>query len=565
MTAIGPRVQENQYDTQQFTLGLRGKVFDDWHYDGYVQYGESDQTKHQTGNVLRSKVFELTYAPDGGASICGGFDPFGLDSLTPACADYVAVDSTNHATVRDTIVEASINGPLAALPAGDLRAAFGLMYRDQSYRYRADENLRRTLPDGGPDVIGFDAADNMDASDHNLDAYVEAFVPLLHGRTGVESLDAVFGYRYSDYASAGGVSSWKAEVLYAPVQTARLRGSYQRAVRAPSIFELYQPRLASYGDFFNGEPCSVGSNARSGPDQAQVEALCVAQGMPASLLPTYYVDEISLVSGGNPELEPEHADTYTAGLVLQPRFESRLHRRPPGHDRLVPHRSRPFDPVRQYDRCGRQLLRPRVQSGLPSRQLLVFELRPRSDDWRDHRCRRYVQERRIAEHVGHRHAVAVVALQRVPVGSPSRGIIAWISSFQIQTAPGVAADELAGTIGNFGGSYPEWKWNFNIGYTIGGLTTGLRWRYIDSMKDGARSVAGLPDFNVTVPHYDYFDLEASYDVREGPLAGLVIRAGIQNLTDKDPPIFPSWSIANTDASQYDVLGRRFFIGVEYKL
>ncbi len=47
--------------------------------------------------------------------------------------------------------------------------------------------------------------------------------------------------------------------------------------------------------------------------------------------------------------------------------------------------------------------------------------------------------------------------------------------------------------------------------------------------------------------------------------GLVLRAGVQNLTDKDPPIFPSWSLANTDASQYDVLGRRYFIGVEYRL
>ena len=296
MTVLGPRVQENQYDTHQLTLGLRGKIFGNWNYDAYAQFGESDQTKRQSGNVLRSKVFELTFAPDGGASTCGGFNPFGLDSLLRACADYIAVDAITRARVSETIVEASMNGPLLSLPAGELRAAFGLMYRDHAFNYRADENLRRVLEDGGPDVIGFDPADNIDADDHNVDVYVETFVPIVAERAGIKSLDAVFGYRYSDYESAGGIGTWKAELLYAPVDTVRLRGSYQRAARAPSIFELYDPRLAGYGDFPGGEPCSVGSDARSGLDRTEVEALCVAQGVPESLLPTYYVDEIILVS-----------------------------------------------------------------------------------------------------------------------------------------------------------------------------------------------------------------------------------------------------------------------------
>ena len=236
MTVLGPRVQENKYDTHQLTLGLRGKVLSSWTYDAYAQFGESDQTKRQSGNVLRSRVLELTFAPDGGASICGGFNPFGLDSLLPACAAYVGVDAITRAKVSETIVEASMNGPLLSLPAGELRAAFGLMYRDHAFNYRADENLRRVLEDGGPDVIGFDPADNIDADDHNVDVYVETFVPIVAERAGIKSLEAVFGYRYSDYESAGGVGTWKAELLYAPVDTVRLRGSYQRAARAPSIF-----------------------------------------------------------------------------------------------------------------------------------------------------------------------------------------------------------------------------------------------------------------------------------------------------------------------------------------
>jgi outer membrane receptor protein involved in Fe transport len=566
MTVIGPRVQENQYDTHQLTLGLRGKVFDNWKYDVYAQFGNSDQSKRQSGNVLRSKVLELTFAPDGGESICGGFNPFGLDSLSPACAAYVAVDSINRATVRETIVEASMNGPLLDLPAGELRAAIGLMYRDHAFSYRADDNLRRVLEDGGPDVIGFAPADNIDAGDHNVDAYVETLVPILDGRAGVESLDAVFGYRYSEYEAAGGVGTWKAELLYQPVTTVRLRGSYQRAARAPSIFELYDPRLAGFGDFPAGEPCSADSPDRNGIDRAAVEALCVAQGVPESLLPDYYAYEITLVSGGNPDLEPERADTYTAGLVLRPRFESPLLEdlqiTIDWYQVEIEDAIAFFGTTDAVANCYDREFNP--------------ELRV-DNFW----CSNFARDPATGEISGALDTYRNLASQSTsgidtqlqwsfPAGSGRLSVswfISWLASYETRAAPGEAAEEIAGTIGQFGGSYPEWKSNLHLGYTIGGLTTGATWQYIDSMADGARYVGGaqLPPFDVVVPSYDYFDLEASYEFRDGSLDGLVLRAGVQNLTDEDPPIFPSWSLANTDASQYDVLGRRYFVGVEYRL
>ena len=66
-----------------------------------------------------------------------------------------------------------------------------------------------------------------------------------------------------------------------------------------------------------------------------------------------------------------------------------------------------------------------------------------------------------------------------------------------------------------------------------------------------------------IPHYDYFDLGASYDFEEGALAGLELRVGIENATDEDPPLFPSYTQSNTDPSQYDVLGRRYYMSLRY--
>ena len=62
-----------------------------------------------------------------------------------------------------------------------------------------------------------------------------------------------------------------------------------------------------------------------------------------------------------------------------------------------------------------------------------------------------------------------------------------------------------------------------------------------------------------MPHKDYFDLDASYTIDDGWFDGLTIRAGVENLTDEQPPIFRTGSNANTDPSQYDVLGRRYYV------
>src|SRR6185503_661815 len=176
--------------------------------------------------------------------------------------------------------------------------------------------------DGSPDIQGFSASDDINGDDHNLDLYMELLVPVVRDVPGIRSLETVLGYRSSDYASAGRFDSWKAELLYQPVDSLRVRGSYQEAVRAPSVFELYLPQLpANFSFEFTDrpfvDPCTVGSPERSGPNGAGVEALCVGQGLPAARLPTFEDSDqlASGVEGGNPALSQEEASTTTIGLV----------------------------------------------------------------------------------------------------------------------------------------------------------------------------------------------------------------------------------------------------------
>ncbi len=144
----------------------------------------------------------------------------------------------------------------------------------------------RASSDHDPTSQASPAAPDRAGDASNTDAYVELRVPVLKDQPGAQLLELGLGYRYSDYSQVGGVSSYKAELLYRPVNPLRLRGSYQHAVRAPSIEELYYPPVSNQFIVPMPEPCDANSPARTGPDRAQVEALCLAQGVPAALLPT---------------------------------------------------------------------------------------------------------------------------------------------------------------------------------------------------------------------------------------------------------------------------------------
>ena len=225
LSELGPRVADNDYDVRQFTVGADGYVFLDWHVNVYAQYGANQQVQRQFGNALTSRIEELTFAPDGGEAACGGFDAFGLGSIPAECAAYIAADGSNEARAKQWLGEASIEVPLADLPAGELRAAFGAFHNREEFSYRADPIATTVLPDGRVDIVGFNASDDIDGDERNTDLYAEVLVPLLSGRPGVHALEAGFGYRHAEYRAAGGADALKAEFIYRPVAPQRLRGT----------------------------------------------------------------------------------------------------------------------------------------------------------------------------------------------------------------------------------------------------------------------------------------------------------------------------------------------------
>jgi iron complex outermembrane receptor protein len=558
---LGPRRLANHFDVLQTTAGVRGELVADWSFEAYVQYGNSDRRERQRGNVLRSRVSDLLFAPDGGVSMCGEFNVFRVGRLARDCLDYISVVGTNESGFTQTVAEFSALGAVASLPAGELRLAVGAMYKRDEYSYRADAISSVFLDDGEPDIQGFTPGDDIDDSDYNADVYIEASIPLLASRPGVQLLDAVLGYRHSDYESVGGADAWKAELLYRPHDTLLLRGSLQQAVRAPSVFELYQPRLSvTHFDDEWTDPCAFDSAQRTGPGAAAVESLCLAQGVPPALLagfvPNFY---FTGVDGGNPALQPEDAETMTVGMVVSPAFEHPLLadiQLSVDWYRIEVDDS--IDAVAAPDTIP-ACFDPAVNSAMSTA---------------NHWCGFFARdpatgqiERGIDTLMNYANReVAGIDTQlewQFPVGGSRitfSGLASWMDQFSVSPYHGLPKVERVGLVGaGVGGSRPEWKVNFQLRSDWRWLGVGAAWRYVDAMHD-----ADGPGFgwDYRVPSRHYYDLFA-----EGDFAsfGLTLRAGVENLADEQPPLIPSWTGANTEPSQYDVLGRRFYVSASVRL
>lgn len=563
-TVLGPRTAQNDREMLQLTVGLRGQVFADWRYDVYAQSGRNERTERQDGITLVSRYEELLFAADGGQSICGGLDVFGKNRITAECAAYVATSAANEAQVDQSIAEASISGPLIDLPAGELQVAAGVFHKRDEFEYVPDSVLAAVVPGvpgvigPRPDVSGFGAGAARSGDETNTDLYVEARAPLLQDTTKGRSLELGVGYRYSQYEQAGSADSYKAELNFRQSPGVMWRGSFQHAVRAPSVEELYYPEIAGQFVVPIPDPCSVSSPQRTGPDQQQVEALCLAQGLPPALLPTYnfILRRVDGVSGGNPDLEPEEADTLTAGIVLDPSFEhpvlADLQLALDWYRIEFGNGIGRWETESAVERCFDSTYNPDYDPSYP--YCTFFTRVPTVGDM-------YALE--LDRNIGGVDTSGIDlqvdwGMDAGPGQVGANGYLTYVESWEATEPDGRKVDYV-GTIGSrgLGGAIPRLRSVLGVRYAWQGVTVYTRWQHIDGMRDAEYR-------NFRVPAYDYFDVGATYAFDAGMLSGLTATAGVENLGDEDPPLFPSYPQANTDPSQYDVLGRRYFVSLRYR-
>jgi len=278
----------------------------------------------QTGNASPLTCLDL---PGGGGNFggfTGGVTGSGLadcpGTITPEMSDFLTDNSTIQIKTRLSQMRGTINGdtPLQLWAKNPVSFAVGGEYRKYNAQQASDSLAKQPGELGGAGGAAPDINGGYDV----YEGFAELIAPIVENKPGFESLTFETGIRYSKYEIDGAGSNstwtWKAGGSWEPGYGIKVRGNYSRAVRAPNIAEMFTPNTVALTNLAI-DPCA-GAAPTLDPN---LRAVCIAQGAPVGTIgsitnPT--AAQANIVIGGNLDLKPEKANTWTLGVVFVPEF-----------------------------------------------------------------------------------------------------------------------------------------------------------------------------------------------------------------------------------------------------
>jgi outer membrane receptor protein involved in Fe transport len=575
MNELGHRPYEDGVFTYQAVSGLRGILpIKDWTWSTTINYSSLYDNYSVDNQYSYTAIENLLMAADGGQSLCtGGYDPFGYSTLSQSCRNYIDRKTHNTTQITQSVAEADLQGELLELPGGQARFALGADYRRNTYTFSPDAEIQAG-------DIPFQSGIATNGGVSAREVYGELSIPVVKDLPFVKLFEIDPAYRFSQYSLAGGVNTYKVDGDWEALEDLRFRGSYERAVIAPTALQLTQPQTVGFdtgigqaGSIGSGDPCDVRGAYRSGPNGAKIAALCQAQGVPANLLSSFNSPNITYLdtTGGNPNLKPEKANSISFGTVVTPNF------------------SNPVFSNMNFSLDWFSIGIDGAIGTVTGSQLLSLCYNANGSSNPTYSLSN-PQCQAIARDPGTGQISNLAELTYNLAGYKTSGIdfqgdwnfgLEDVGDFGLGTLPGTLitkvnatyTNEYAvqlfsgqpfvnydGTIGNTsvsnaGESRPKWKGIFSLNYLLGAYQFGADWRFISAMA--ASSNVGNVGTALGVPDYNYFDLSARWRISEM----FTLYGTISNLTNLDPPVYPVAS-GGVDSATYDYLGRRYMIGVK---
>lgn len=249
---------------------------------------------------------------------CVPLNIFGENSISRAAADFVfqKVVSRNDIEQRDFLATLSGDSePWFSLPAGPIAYAVGYEWREEQSSFTPDALVRSGLTFGSIDSNG--GPTNPSLGSYEVSEYFgEVRVPVVSGLPGVELFEISGAYRYSDYDAFEETDTWNIGARWTIIPSLTVRATQSRAVRVPNIGEAFGPQTTAFigaGD----DPCNPQFINAGTEFRAANCALFIAD------LANYDSTNFNSArvpgqTGGNPDLTPEEADTFTVGAVWRP-------------------------------------------------------------------------------------------------------------------------------------------------------------------------------------------------------------------------------------------------------
>lgn len=568
MSEVGPRIIEHERDYWRSVVGIRGDLAGDWKYDAWFTLTDANEKQFFVNDVSRSRLAQgVLVDPATGQCIdtsggCVPVNPFGAGNISPEAAEFIRISDVQNTTEREqTLASIYATGPLADLWAGPVDAAIGLEWRRDQGDFTADEVLFQG------DTLGFRGESSISGTEEVWELYGEAVVPLAESKAWVDYLGIEVGARYSDYKLAGGHWTYKLGGEWAIPGGLRLRTMRQRSVRAPNLKELFEQQFTEPAFVVTPnqpDPCSASADPAGNGNVDK----CILQGLSPDDIGVFEAPELvfgELLLGGNPALQPETAETFTLGAVLD-------------LDAL-PNWSFAVDyfSMEVEDTIGGIDARSICFDALNTENLFCENIE-RDATGNISRVINLTSNRGLLETSGIDTQIRYAAdLPRWLALSDSGAVLdlnaIWTHTleFKQQENPTTQVLECAGRFGrpcydgeifDGGATIAENRVATFANYSSGAWSLHAIWRWIEGSDNAAPLRLDFqltPDAVLAVPDVSdksYVDLGIGYAFGERFTA----RININNLFDTAPPLMADAAQEiNTDSSTYDVFGRSYFL------
>jgi iron complex outermembrane recepter protein len=582
MSDIENRGNKAQRDTFRLLAGVKGEITKTWSYDAYAAHAFTKEGQTGTGqvNVMNfmnalSAVADVDDVNGNGntteavckdaiarAQGCVAANIFGANTLSPEAARYIHAPSSLNTRITQTLVGATVSGEPFELPAGPVGMAFGAEYRKETSNMEFDALTQTGLNAGN-------ALPNTAGSFDVKEAFAEVRLPLLKNLPLVKTLDAQAAVRQGKYSTVGNTTSWNSGLDWGINSTFRVRANYSVSTRAPNIAELYQ---APSQTFPTGlvDPCE---GKKLTDTDATAVACRLVPGVVANMnanggvftLTQADQQGISGFDSGNPNLGAEKGKSTTIGIVITPKTWDLL---------------RDFTFTADYYKIkikdaintpGRQYALDQCYGGGNTSFCQFITRRPADIGPNSAGSLEFIDETSANTGGDLVEGVDVTASHRTRLfGGTFNSRIAYTYIMQSynQPTPEASKDYSQGEVGN-----ARHRWVLNLGYNIGNLGVAATATYFGkSYLDDTfmRSTFTDPELPWTKDHAKvkartYLDVQANYKLGKSE-----IYFGIDNLTaTKAPPIISglpgNTTGAETNASVYDAIGRRYYVGLRYSL
>jgi iron complex outermembrane receptor protein len=560
----GGRQQAFENSSFRSLLGVRGAITDTWDYDASVQYSKvkADQRTLNYFKVDRiQRSLNVVADPATGAPVCmsalDGTDPacvpynvFQIGGITQESLNYLQVPGLQQGTIDQTIYQGIITGDLANIgvkspwASEGIQVAFGAEYRKDKLDNQTDELLSTAqLSGSGGATISIAGETSV------TDLFTEIRIPIAEGLTGADSLSVDAAYRYSDYDSLT-TDTYKVGMDWAPIQDVKFRGSYQKAVRAANVVELFTAQGFNLFDL-PGDPCGADL---AGSANAASDAACLATGVPAAQLRSPSLDspagQYNFLQGGNPDLVPEESETVTFGIILQPRFLPKLVMSVDYFNIEITDTISTFGSANTLDACY-------FQGDADSCARINRD--QNGNFWR---ADGFVQDLNInigsLETTGYDLNVNYSGVEIGSFGSLNFNLTGtYLDELITVPGPGIDPYDCAGLYSSSCGTpNPQWRHHARVGWvTPWAVDLSLTWRYYDGVEEFDGSPVQI-DYELDAANY--FDLAANWAVTEK----FSVLVGVNNVLDSDPPVTSAVGTTgngNTFPQTYDALGRWIFV------